>query len=106
MEKPLSYRYLCSTDLFNFLHWHFDVSILSEPHDLELSARPSFRVGTTANCDGPSLNCTVDSEKLKSRASREAEFLDWYSKWEKWSRDDNGFPEFSESYISELGPLE
>ena len=119
MEKPLSYRYSCSPDLFNLLDWHFNDSILSEPRDLGLSARPSFHVDITVNCDGPSLDCTGDSEKSKLRASREAEFPDWYRKWERprrvengygkwdrWSRDENGFPEFPEDYISELGPPE
>ena len=106
MDETLSYSYLCSMDFLRFLHQHFKYSIRREPRDSELCARPSVHAGGMANCEGPSLNRIGNSEKLKSRALREAEFPDWYRKWERLRGDENGFPEFSKSIINELGPPE
>ena len=106
MDETPNYRYLCSMDFFRFLNQHFKYSILREPRDSELCARPSLHAGAMADCEGPSLNRIGNSEKLKLRTSRETKFPDWYREWERLSGDENGFPEFSESVINELGPPE
>ena len=106
MDETLSYRYLCSIDLFRFLQSHFCTSILIEPRDTEPSARPVIHAGTMGNRKGPSIKRIEDPEKSKSRTSRDAEFPDWYRAWERLREDENGFPEFSERTIGRLGPPE
>ena len=78
MDETLSYRYLCSIDLFRFLNSYFHSSILIEPRDTEPSARPAIHAGIMGNRKGLSLKRIGDSEKSKSRTSRDAEFPDWY----------------------------
>lgn len=100
MDETLSYRYLCNRDLFRFLNQHFGSAVPTEPHDTELTARQIYPACTKGNHEGSSLNRVGDPEKTKPRTSRDAEFPDWYRKWERLSGDGNGFPKFRK------GPLE
>ena len=95
INRTLKYQYLVNWDMQYFVRAEIDCLTAVEPREIDQSAKSVVSAGMTDYRKRSQPRVMAGWGGL---ISLDAEFLDWYSEWERRIGDENKFPEFPEFF--------